>query len=398
MTGSTLTMIAFPWLVLKLTGDSLAMGTVLAVTGIPRAVFMIFSGALTDRFGARPVMIWSTWIRMICLFLLAALVLSQQIDMWMIYIVAFAFGVVDAFAWPASLAILPKVVDAELLPPANALMQGFSQISVMLGPIVAGLLIAAFSAGTGDDRADLPGIGLVFLLDGCGFMLSLITLMMIRLRQDIPEDTFNLRAVFTSVSEGFSVMWNDLPIRLVVIVFSLFALFYRGPYMIGIPVLCNERFDQGALAFGMVSAAFGLGALLGIVAAGSFARPSERWFGILLLLDMLVLGSSFFVYAIAPSLEWVMFAACFGGLLDGYMMVILISWMQARIPTSMLGRVMSVMMFFNSGFAPISFALAGAAIRISLDGVFWVTGFTLVTLAIVGLMLPVTRRLGMTPA
>ncbi len=95
---------------------------------------MIFSGALTDRFGARPVMIWSTWIRMICLFLLAALVLSQQIDMWMIYIVAFAFGVVDAFAGPASLAILPKVIDAELLPPANALMQGFSQISVMLGP------------------------------------------------------------------------------------------------------------------------------------------------------------------------------------------------------------------------------------------------------------------------
>jgi MFS family permease len=397
MIGSNLTMIAFPWLVLKLTGDSLAMGAVLAVTGIPRALFMIFGGALTDRYSARIVMICSSWVRMILLLLLAYLVFSHAIEMWMVYIIAFIFGIVDAFAWPASTAILPKLVPVSLLPPANALMQGFSQISVMLGPVLAGLLIAGLSTGGGDDSADLPGIAMVFFIDGCGFIVSVISLTMIRLESTPVTDQLNAGSVFNSIIEGFSAMWNDLPVRLMVLVFSVFALFYRGPYMVGIPVLCNERFAEGALAFGMISSAFGVGALLGIIAAGSLTRPPEHWYGKLLLLDLLVLGASFFVYAVAPGVEWVMLAAAVGGLLDGYMMVLLISWMQARIPGHLLGRVMGVTMFFNSGLAPISYALAGAAIRISLEGVFWTTGVILVLLAVAGLSAPVIRSLGMRP-
>ncbi|MDA0788105.1 MAG: MFS transporter [Proteobacteria bacterium] len=394
MVGSNLTMIAFPWLVLKLTGDPLAMGVVLAVSGVPRAVFMIFGGALTDRFSARTVMLWSTWVRMIALLLLAALVYTEVVNMWMVYTVSFVFGVVDAFAWPASSALMPKLVPPELLPPANALLQGFSQLSVMLGPVLAGVLIAMFSTGAGD-RADLPGLALVFFLDGLGFVVAGVCIWLIRSDRDQATATSSFGRLFHAIAQGFVHMWQDLPVRIMVLVFSVFALFFRGPYMVGIPVLCDQRFDEGALAFGMISSAFGLGALVGIVAAGSLRRPPERWYGRLLLADLLVLGGGLFVYAQADSLYLVMVTAAVGGLLDGYMMILLISWLQARIASHLMGRVMSVIMFFNSGLAPISYGLSGALIRISLDGVFMAAGGILVALAVVGFLVPTTRTLAL---
>ncbi|MFT5102051.1 MAG: MFS family permease, partial [Planctomycetaceae bacterium] len=141
-----LTMLAFPWLVLKLTGDPFAMGAVLAAAGIPRAVFMVVGGAMTDRYSARSVMMWTTLVRFILMFILATLVYTQSVDMWMIFIVAFFFGAADAFYWPASISILPKLLPAEDLPAGNSLQQGLGQLSQIIGPVLGGLIIAYFAA------------------------------------------------------------------------------------------------------------------------------------------------------------------------------------------------------------------------------------------------------------
>lgn len=395
MVGSNLTIIAFPWLVLKLTGDSLAMGVVLAISGVPRAIFMIAGGALVDRWDPRTVLMWSSILRMLLLFVLAGSVHTDLVNMPIIYTVAFLFGVVDAFSWPASSAILPRVVRVELLPPANALMQGMMQLSVMFGPVLAGVLIAWFSVGGDEPRADLPGIALVFFVDSCGFLFSAFTLFLIQLPALVHDAANRHASILNAVVEGFSATWRDVPVRLMVIIFSVFAFFFRGPYMVGIPVLADMRFDEGALAFGMISSAFGVGALIGTLAAGSFPRPPERWYGPLLLIDLMILGCTFFLYATAPTVEWAMAAAVVGALIDGYMMVLLMSWFQARIPPHLLGRVMSVVMFCNSGLAPLSYALSGALIRISLEGVFWGAGTILVMLGLISLMFRTTRTLGL---
>ena len=290
MIGSNLTIIAFPWLVLKLTGDSLAMGIVLAISGVPRAVFMIAGGAIVDRWNPRVVLMWSSILRMMLLFLLAVTVQTELVNMPTIYVVAFLFGVVDAFSWPASSAILPRVVKVDLLPPANALMQGMMQLSVMFGPVLAGVLIAAFSAGGEEVSAGLPGIALVFFVDSFGFLFSAITLFLIQLPALVQGAAGRQATILKSVIEGFSATWRDVPVRLMVIIFSVFTFFFRGPYMVGIPVLADLRFDEGALAFGMISSAFGVGALIGTLLAGSMPRPPERWYGPLLLIDLMILG------------------------------------------------------------------------------------------------------------
>ena len=154
--GDQFYMIALPWLVLQLTGNALAVGTVLAVAAIPRALFMLVGGALVDRFSPRSLMLGSNLVRFGLVVLLAGLVLTGTIELWMLYVMALFFGLADAFFYPAQSAIVPQLVKERDLPTANALVQGTAQLSLFVGPMLAGGLIALFSGGqttTGSENA-----------------------------------------------------------------------------------------------------------------------------------------------------------------------------------------------------------------------------------------------------
>ena len=131
--GDQFSMIALPWLVLQLTGSALAMGTVFALSGIPRAILMLFGGALSDRFSARNVMLISNLMRLALVMILAVLVLSGMVKAWMIYVMALTFGIADAFFFPAQMAIVPQIAPKAGLQLANSFIQGTAQISVFFG-------------------------------------------------------------------------------------------------------------------------------------------------------------------------------------------------------------------------------------------------------------------------
>ncbi len=401
MVGDQLTLIAYPWLVLKLTGDPLAMGMVLALAGIPRALFMVVGGVVTDRFSPRAVMILSNLGRVALLLPLSWVVYHEVVSLWVIYLSALVFGLVDAFFWPASSAIVPRLVPKLQLPAGNALMQGTGQLSVMLGPFAAGALIAAFSTTKAGVTSDFVGIAVVFAIDAACFVLSIISLYMIDDSVGTESGEASLSktsvSVWSSLREGLGVVWQDLPLRIAVIVFALFTLFHRGAYLVGIPVLCDLRFD-GAFDFGAIGAAWGTGALAGTLLAGSLPALNERWLGGLVLVDALALGGGLITYAVTPSINWVLAVTAITGMVDGYLIIVVISWLQLRIPIRMLGRVMSIVIFFNVGLAPVSSAIAGSLIKWSLEGVFLIAGLMLVTLSVIGMLVPVIRRFGMVEA
>ena len=178
--GAQLTLIAFPWLVLKVTGDALVMGSVIAVTSIPRAIFMIAGGAAIDRSSPRRVMLWVNWFRTLVMLTLALLVYFEVVQTWMIFVAGFLFGTIDAFYWPASTAIIPQLLPPDLLAAGNSLVQGMGQISMMVGPAVAGLIITLFAHDASSATADLPGIAMIFLVDAVGFIVAAIALASIR--------------------------------------------------------------------------------------------------------------------------------------------------------------------------------------------------------------------------
>ena len=99
--GDQFYFVALPWLVFQMTNSALAFGTILMVAGIPRAVFMLIGGVITDRFSPRSVMIASNLFRLIITILLTLIVVSQVVKLWMLYVIAFCFGSVDAFFHPA---------------------------------------------------------------------------------------------------------------------------------------------------------------------------------------------------------------------------------------------------------------------------------------------------------
>jgi MFS family permease len=395
--GAQLTLIAFPWLVLKVTGDALVMGTVIAVTSIPRAIFMIAGGAAIDRFSPRTVMLWVNWFRTLVMITLASLVYLEIVQTWMIFVAGFLFGTIDAFYWPASTAIIPRLLPAGLLAAGNSLIQGMGQISMMLGPAIAGLIITSFADDSSSTMSDLPGIAMIFFVDAIGFVVAALALVSIReSRGDDKAQTSAGMPLGRSVIEGFKATWQDMPVRMVTIVFTIFSLFFRGPFLVGVPVMCNVRFEQGALAFGMIGSAFGTGSLIGLLAAGSLPRPPERYYGVLTLIDVATIGASLLVYAVAPTVDWALVASALCGVTDGYLMIVLVSWLQGRVPTNILGRVMGMIMFFNQGVAPISAAIAGALIEISLEGMFLGAGTILMAFAVLGIFVPVIRHMGLT--
>jgi len=167
--GDQFNMIAMAWLVLQMTGDPLALGAVMALAGIPRAVFTLIGGAITDRISPRRVMLISDFIRLFLSALLAAQILTGTLQIWMIYVYSLVTGIFSGVFEPAAMSITPRIVPSEDLQTGNSLMQGSMQLIGFIGPAAAGTMIAMFP----NERV---GIGLAIAFDALTFAVSVVTL------------------------------------------------------------------------------------------------------------------------------------------------------------------------------------------------------------------------------
>jgi len=367
--GDQFAFIATPWLVLKLTGDPLALGIVLALEGIPRAIFMLVGGAITDRFSPRLIMLAADIIRFFLTALMAVVVFTGSVQMWMLYAFGLAFGLVAGFAIPAGNSIVPRLVAPQDLQAGNSVMMGTSQLVGFIGPTIAGILIGGYSQSP-------LGIALAFGIDAVSFAVSSACLWAMRQggKPTVSADSAPTESVWASIWAGMRYLWDDKTLRLMFLVVTAVNFLFVGPLLVGIPVLADQRLPEGAVAFGLLMSAYAGGNLAGYLLAGSLPRPSGdvlRYFLLVLIaLFGLVLGSFGFIHS-----TWVDFGLMLLlGLGNGYIAIILFTWMQIRTPKAMLGRMMSMMMLSNTGLVPISQALSGAISRWSLTGLFAVAG------------------------
>lgn len=388
--GDHFYMIALPWLVLQLTGDSLAMGTVLALSAIPRALFMLVGGALTDRFSPRSLMLASNAARFVLVSLLTGLVFSNRVEMWMLYSLAVLFGMADAFFYPAQSSMVPQLVKKDHLQVANSLVQGTMMLTMLLGPALAGLLIAALGDGH-SESANMQGIAAAFGLDALTFLVSLITLFFIRTPQnDSHEASENILA---SIRSGLNFVWNDIPLRAFFGVVAAITFFFNGPFNIGIPLLADTRFPEGAVAYGTILSAWGAGSLAGMVLAGILPRPNSKRMGMVLLVLVSVMGIGLALLGISTSM---IFAATIGlvlGSVDGYINVFFVTWVQSRAPKAFIGRLMSLLMFSSIGLLPVSMALSGALSRVDVTLLLTISGGIVALLGLVMTLNPTVRAM-----
>jgi len=377
--GDQFYLIALPWLTLQLTGDALAVGTVMALELVPTVLFMLLGGALIDRFSPRALMLGSNAARMLLVGLLAPLVFQGWIALWLLYAFALLFGLADAFFLPASQAIVPQLVDRDHLQAANSLMGSTGTFCFFVGPALAGLLISLLTgeSAPADAAAEaIPnsaGIGVAFAIDAATFLASLVILYRLQART-IREQTDAPDSILSSIRAGLAHVWQDRTLRAWFTIIPAFNILFSGPVAVGIPVLADARLPEGAAAYGLIMSAFGGGMMLGTLSAGLLPKPAPRRMAPVLLTMVGIVGITLTLLGFARSTPLAMLSTAIMGVAGGYADVQFISWLQARTPAAMQGRVMSLMMlaFFSS--RPISFALAGAALAMSITGLFVVAG------------------------
>jgi MFS family permease len=398
MLGDQFTLIALPWLVLRMTGDTLVLGTVLALVSVPRALFILVGGALVDRHSPKQVLMATKYVNLALLCLLAWLVLSGGLALWMVYALALGIGLSTAFSIPAGTAMMPHVVPRAQLQAANGISLGLRQLTMFLGPLLAGLLIALFGDGSGA-LANATGIGLAFALDALSFALSAWTLSKVRPLTALASPASAPQPVLASVLEGLIHFWRDRELRTCFLYWSAVALFIMGPIHIAIPVLASSTPELGAAAFGIMLGAHGAGTLVGMVASGALKKLRIGSLGTTILAFDAIIGLLFIPMGQITAV-WQGAALMLAiGLLGGFMQVSVFTWIQQRVPPVLLGRAMSLFMFIFMGLAPISAAITGWIMQsITLGQLFTASGGTLVLIAAVAFAASPMRRVTDSPA
>lgn len=367
--GDFFSYIAMAWLVLQLTGSSLALGTVLVVQALPRAVLMVVGGALADRLSSRLTMLGSMGLRAAFVAPLAVLVLTGRVQMWEVYAIAVVFGIVDAFFMPARSSILPQVVADHELEPGNAALNITSQASVILGPVLGGLIVAA------------AGTGWAFAADAACFAAGFLFILWLpaaaRARAgDTPHPDGGLGG---QIAAGFRYAWADSGIRVTLIAIAVIDFAANGALGVGLPTLAHGRFAAGAEGLGILFGAWGIGATAGALGAG-FVPPPKR-FGWLIVFVSGWLGVGMGAVGLLPSLAPAAIVMGFSGVGTGIVNTYGISWLQRRTDPAMQGRVMSLVMLASMGLTPLAYAASGAIADVNPTLLFLIAGGMMLTCA-----------------
>ena len=386
--------VALSWLVISLTGSGLALGTVLIAISVPRALLLLPMGVVADRRSPRSLMLFSHLARAAIVAAITVLVVSGNASIPALAALGVLFGCADAVFLPTMEAFLPRAVGPDRLPSANALLQATLQLVSIVGPPVAGVVVAA--AGTGiafgvDAASFVIAAGLIALIAGAG-SLAMATA--------APDPASAPRAAPATVSEsgatarpapaqtpaepfiaslrgGVRYVLKDQSIGVMLAVSLVLNFALNGPAAVGMPWLAQLRFHAGAAGLGLLAAGWAVGGLAGTVIAGS-ARLERQ--GRVLLLAIAVSGLAMAGVGLAGSLVVAFLLFAIAGLCIGYVNIVAISWLQARVELAMLGRVMSLVMLVSFGISPLSMALAGVLIDLNATALFVGAG-TLVVLA-----------------
>ncbi len=328
--GDQFDLIAFPWLVLLVTGDPLAVGVVIAVGNVPTIFFMLLAGSLVDRFSSRMIMLTSNGIRIVLDASLAALVLTGLANLWLIYLFALLKGIADSFYYPAHSAILPRIMPVGHLRQSNAVIRTTADMSGFVGPALAGVLIAFFSGGASPaGSADTTGIGLAFAVVAFTFMVSSLLLVLMRIDGSGPEpegEEVEERGILSSIGQGIRFARVDGAVFTIFLLVAGVEFLIEGPVIVGIPVLADMWLAEGVLALGVISAGFAGGSILGAVLAGTLPAP-RRGLGPIFFTLFALSGILLMPFGFLRAMWAAAGVAFFVGVIGAFVDVLLISWL-----------------------------------------------------------------------
>lgn len=336
--------VAQAWLVYRLTGSSLLLGATGFASQVPVFLLSPAAGIVADRHNRRYVVIATQTASMLLAFVLAVLTLGGWVQVWHVFVLAALLGVVNAFDVPGRQSFLVEMVGKEDLMNAIALNSSMFNGARIVGPAIAGVLVARI------------GEGWCFLTNGVSYVAVIVGLLMMRTQRPAYQATDG--SVVKHLVEGLRFARDSRPIRSILLLVGVVSL-VAMPYTVLMPIFADRVLRAGARGLGILMGATGVGALLGALtlASRTGVRGLGRW------VAFACAGFGCFLLLFAFSKVFWMSTALLVPV--GFCMMLQMSssntLVQSMVPDHLRGRVMALYSMMFIGMAPFG-ALFGGAI------------------------------------
>jgi MFS family permease len=375
VTGTWMQRIAQAWLILQLTHDSaVAVGFMAFAQFLPFTLFGLFAGTYVDRLDARRTVIATQTGAMLCSAAIAALALGGVAKAWEIYAIAAINGTIMVLDAPSRQSLTFRMVGRRELPNAVALNSSLFNASRIFGPGVGGIVIAAV------------GVGWCFAANAASFLAVIAGLLLMRTSEFHAVERKERPKILAGTLDGLRYVREQrrmLILLALTVVISTFAVNNN----VLLPVLAKQTLHQGPRTFGVLSALFGAGALLGALLSAGLGRASTKWLlsgGTLFTGAQLLLAPERSVYLVGLLL----FASGVGFTLWSSNTN---SSLQLEAPDHLRGRIVGLYFFAFTGTGPFGGLLAGWLAKIGgTELAFLVAGAT----GLAGIALATTRLRG----
>jgi hypothetical protein len=371
--GDQFQLVALAVLALDLTNSPTTLGTVLAAQAIPRTLFMLAGGVVTDRFRASGVLRVTNLLMTALAGSLAALTAVHLLALWHLYVYAVLAGIVYSCAIPSQQSIAAELVPRDQVRHAVALGSTSFNATLFLVPPLAGLVVARLGSAP------------AFAFNAVSFGVAALGLGFVRGGETRGEA--RKQDPIRQLREGLAFVGRSPFYRVQLLLAIVYSLGYQGANLVGVPTLAKLTFGAGDAGVGALYGAGGAGALLGAVGVGMIARVRRP--GLVSGLTLLAAGLGVALVAATASLSGaasVLFVAIGCHTIAA---ILGISLAQTQAPAEMRGRVMGLIMFGAVGLEPLSLSVGGMlGAAVGARGIFLVCG---IAIALAGVMATASR-------
>ncbi|PEJ95379.1 MFS transporter [Bacillus wiedmannii] len=338
------------WYIAKTLNLEASLGVVFVALSVPRLIFMIIGGAVADKFPKKNIMFYSNIIRAILVATILTWFIVGDVTLYTFALFALFFGLADAFFWSADGSILPELVEKSRLTQANSLTQMTNQASVILGPVLGGILIKFTNYET---------IFSITIL-----LLIIAAILVQKIQFTMPEQQNTDKGMFTSIKEGILYVKESPFLSTFLLCSAFLNLFLIGPMQVGFPLFVKNVLHGDSLQFSYLEASVGGGMAIGAVIVG--LKNINRRRGLFCIIMMLLSGVFFLSINFSTVLWQALLAGMFYGITIAMAIVPLMAMIQSTVKEEMMGRVMSLLMLSSMGFIPLSYAFTSIALAIGI--------------------------------
>lgn len=348
VTGTWIHRLAQSWLVLTLTPSAFALGLVSALQFLPILLLGLAGGIVADRFPKRNLLVATQSAAAVQAAFLAALVWFGHVELWHVYVLALGLGTVNAFDMPSRQSFVVEMVGKEDLVNAVALNSAVFNAARLIGPALAGFILAAF------------GVAVCFAINSVSYLAVIAGLLLMRIER---RERQRSRGGFSQLREGLDYVRRTPPVLMTIVLVGAVATFGMNSN-VWVPLLAKKEFEVGGSGFGILFAALGLGSLIGALGLAFLGREPRRG---VLLAGASAMGLFELVLALAGAIPLSLAAALI--ILPGIGLAMTTttsmanSFVQSTVPDALRGRVMSVYMTVFAGTVPFGALLTGTTAK-----------------------------------